>query len=170
MRKKIIIFIGVIFVIIASCAITHYITFRKSVDMYQVNQWPFQKFFEIKSLEVSKESDVERLSMFNDGLKVHIVIKGECNTYGLSMRPFIKKVHISERLEADENMHKRAIIEVTPVIEGNALDQCSDADYETFPAEYSFDYKLRTFEPSADNVFVIRCGGIDREVAVYQGK
>ena len=116
MRKNVIIFIGVIFIIIASCAVTYYITLRKCVDMYQIDQWPFQSYFELKSVEVNKENAVETLSMFDDGLMIHVVIKGELSTKGIPDRPFIKKIHVSERIVYNENMQKKAIIELTPII------------------------------------------------------
>lgn len=168
--KKVVVFILALIAFVGSILVTYYITSatvnKKNSDMYQVAQWPYQRFLRIEDVKV--ECTKDSLGMFDDGCPIKVHINGNLAVGG-PISLYVDNVHISERIDYNEDNEKIAVIEITPIVSARTEGEWTNEE-KIYPVDYVFDYTLRTFEPSSYNKFVIKCADIEKELVVYQGK
>ena len=104
--------------------------------------------------------------MFDAGFKIHVTIGDYWKDYGISYKPYIKNVHVSEQIETKDGK-KVAVIKLTPIVDKNLFHKVEDYQ-EKFT--YEFNYRLHTFLPSDVNTYYIQCGEFTKTISVRQDK
>ena len=80
---------------------------------YNVSWWSYQEDLTIEDLKVDIVES--KLNLFNSKSLISYKIKGEIK-YDGHWKPYIKEVHISERINKDSFQNINRIIELTPIV------------------------------------------------------
>ena len=80
---------------------------------YNVSWWSYQEDLTIENLKIDIVES--KLNLFNSKSLISYKIKGEIK-YDGHWKPYIKEVHISERINKDSLQSINRIIELTPIV------------------------------------------------------
>lgn len=157
LRTKIIFITCFVLVLSLAVGITFFITAKNYTDRYQVDSWPFQTRLHVESF--SANSDVQRLGMFNDKFNVRISIGGYLQSYGNGFGLRIKKVHISETFDEQENV---VYVKLTPIV-GENSKKVKDFNQQF---EYNLNYKLHRYKSYKVNKYILQCEDLEQIIEI----
>jgi len=127
--------------------------------------WLYQSALEVSDMNV--DIGTPRLNLFNAHFVATIRVDGAISLKEPRRRPFIKRVHVSERFVPSSTDPERVVeLQVTPIVETEV-----DADYDgaTVPFTLSIPYNLRTYQWGVNHFTVVVSGREQRfEVTQYK--
>lgn len=170
MKNKTVIMSLAIFLMLIAIAIyaTFAITSKYYSGIYQVGigQYPTPGFkYNATSLDVT--TDKKKTSMFETTVPINVNIKGEFTQLRKNYNPYIKRMHISERLIKPNEGEPYAMIEFSPVFDYNSDEK---SFYNKESVEYSFKYKLHIFLSFKINKYVFKCGNQEKVIEIENVK
>lgn len=136
--------------------------------VYSVGWWPYQEGLRIQSLEVQILDS--RPSVFNAETLVAIVIRGEMKA-AKGRRPKITQAQLSQKITKIQSEEKRseppeAEITIMPIV-----DIQSDKAYDGSSIPFSIKQEMILNSMTwGDNIFVIVCGDLKKQIRVAQTK
>ncbi|HEY4784934.1 MAG TPA: hypothetical protein VIH57_02745, partial [Bacteroidales bacterium] len=147
---------------------------KNEIDVtYNVGWWAYQNSMQIDSFKV--ELIDSRLNLFNSFSLIRYTIYGELSKNG-NWRPYIDKVHISERFirKYDRDLHPyldgdtvnipEAIIEITPIVKVKADNVYKG---ERIPFKITNELKIGSFH-WGNNWLRLQCDTIKRDIILRQ--
>lgn len=107
-----------------------------------------------------------RFGLFNTGeALIRLHIKGEVSTPHDKWKPYVEKIHISERFVTGENSPS-ANFNITPII---GAEENATYNNEAVPFEVKIEYVIRAYK-WGDNKYIFQCGNITREITLLNPK
>ena len=131
--------------------------------LHKIWVWPYQYTLHVEDLQI--KTDKDRFTMLDNTLNMQIDLKGYVEDHGNTYKPYIKKIHISERVERLNN-ESVGIIEITPIIDRH-LNEPVVNYYEAF--QYEYQYQINMFNEGT-NKYIIRCQGCEKELNIKSPK
>lgn len=169
MRRKLWITVGILAIVmlVASFYYVRRRYFFPNSDVPVTNQvgwWAYQDNLTVSEFDC--EVVESRFGLLRTGeALVRFRIKGEVSSTSEKWNPYIKVVHISERLIPDENS-RSADFGITPVV---GLEDKAGNSKKTVPFAVKVEYVLHALH-WGDNKYMFHCGGIDRELTIPHPK
>jgi hypothetical protein len=131
---------------------------------YELGWWSNQNDLHIDSFSVSLLDS--NLNMFNSKSLISYTVKGHL-TYIGSWKPFIKKVHLSERfLTKDKRDTTDAEIIITPIVD---TKQDNTKNGGTVPFAFTNQLLQNSFHWGSNKI-LFRCGAFQQMIEVWQKK
>ncbi|MDP4201481.1 MAG: hypothetical protein Q8861_02210 [Bacteroidota bacterium] len=130
---------------------------------YNMGWWSNQKALTVDSLRI--EIIESKLNLFSSKSLIAYVVRGHLNYRGY-WQPFIKEIHISERINSDTTLNCDRIIEITPVIENI---EKSKANQGSYPFEFRNEHTITSNHWGINHIRFI-CGQKKQTIELQQFK
>jgi hypothetical protein len=130
---------------------------------YNVSWWSYQEDLVIENLEVNVIES--KLNLFNSKSLISYTIKGKIK-YDGHWKPYIKEVHISERINKDSVQNINRIIELTPIVKVEN-DESTNGGIEEF--EFKNEHMITSGNWGLNKIKLI-CGNKEAIIELQQRK
>ncbi|GAB4147765.1 MAG: hypothetical protein Fur0041_21620 [Bacteroidia bacterium] len=130
---------------------------------YNLGWWAKNPNIQLESFEVSVEEN--QLNLLNQKAKIRYTIKGKMKA-NAGWKPYIEKVHVSERFVTDDSLHRKAELVFTPVMNSKRSKKFEGG---MIPFEFTNEHIVSSYQ-WGKNHYEFICGSFSKQFTLEQKK